>query len=231
MPAQASTEVVKRIPLTRDRVLRGALTVADAAGLGSLTMRSLAEELGVKPMAVYHHVKNKEEILDGIIDAVFSEIDLPPSELPWRPALRHRSCSARRVLAQHPWATPLMESRLNAGPATLRHHDAVLGTMRRAGFSIVMTAHAYSVLDSYIYGFALQEAGLPFDSPESAAEMGRLFLEHFPAKEFPYLAECTVKHILREGYDYSEEFEFGLDLVLDGIEQALTRKGARRKER
>jgi AcrR family transcriptional regulator len=231
MPAQTIADVAKRTPLTRERVLRGALAVADASGIAALTMRSLAVELGVKPMALYHHVKNKDEILDGVVDIVFSEIDLPPAELDWRPALRQRARSARNVLARHPWATPLMESRINAGPATLRHHDAVIGTMRRAGFSIPMTAHAYSLLDSYVYGFALQETGLPFKTPEEAAEMGRWFLEYFPAKEYPYLAELTVKHVLREGYDYSKEFEFGLDLVLDGIEQALTRKGARNKGR
>jgi AcrR family transcriptional regulator len=227
MSVDASSDPAKRIPLTRDRLLRAALAVADASGITALTMRSLAEELGVKPMALYHHVSNKDEILDGIVDAVFAEIDLPPVGLDWRPALRHRAQSARSVLARHPWATPLMESRLNAGAATLRHHDSVIGTMRRAGFSIAMTAHAYSLLDSYIYGFALQEAGLPFDSPESAAAMGQEFLKRFPADQFPYLAELTVKHVLREGYDYGDEFEFGLDLVLDGIEQALTRKGNR----
>lgn len=227
MSADATSEPVKRIPLTPERLLRAALAVADASGIAALTMRSLAEELGVKPMALYHHVSNKDEILDGIMDAVFAEIDLPPDGLDWRPALRQRARSARSVLARHSWATPLMESRINPGLATLRHHDAVLGTMRRAGFSIAMTAHAYSMLDSYIYGFALQEAGLPFDSPDSSAAMGKEFLKHFPAEQFPYLAEFTVKHVLREGYDYGDEFEFGLDLVLDGIEQALARKGNR----
>ena len=161
--AWAGTGAEKRVPLNRDRLLRGAIAVADAGGLGSLTIRSLAQELGVKPMSLYHHVANKEEILDGIIDVVFSEIELLSTDVDWRSAMRHRAISARSVLRRHPWATPLMESRTNPGPATLRHHDSVIGTLRRAGFSIQMAAHAYSLLDSYIYGFALEEAGLPFD--------------------------------------------------------------------
>jgi AcrR family transcriptional regulator len=172
-------------------------------------------------MTLYHHVANKDEILDGIIDVVFSEIELPPADADWRSAMRRRAISARRVLARHPWATPLMESRTNPGPATLRQHDSVIGTLRRAGFSIQMTAHAFSLLDSYVYGFAVQEAGLPFDSPEAVPEVADAILAQFPSEEYPHLAELATEHVLQPGYDYGNEFEFGLDLILDGLEMLL----------
>jgi AcrR family transcriptional regulator len=181
-------------------------------------MRSLAGELGVKPMAIYHHVANKEEILDGIIDVVFGEIDRPPADDGWRTAIRHRAIAARRVLSNHAWAIPLMESRTNPGPETLRQHDAVIATFRRAGFSIRMAAHAYSLLDSYVYGFALQESvSLPFDK-ETAPELAEKILAQLPTDEYPHLAELATEHVLQPGYDYGDEFEFGLDLILDGLE-------------
>jgi AcrR family transcriptional regulator len=148
MPKPVSDRSQKRAPLSRERVLRGAVVVADAGGIGSLTIRSLAQELGVKPMSVYHHVANKDEILDGIVDLVFSEIELPSADGDWRSEMRRRAISARRVLRRHPWAIGLMESRTTPGPATLRHHDATVGTLRGAGFSVEMTAHAYALLDS-----------------------------------------------------------------------------------
>ncbi|MGH8908506.1 MAG: TetR/AcrR family transcriptional regulator [Egibacteraceae bacterium] len=223
MPPKTGEDAAKPVPLSRQRLLNGAIAVADAAGLGSLTMRSLAKELGVKPMSLYHHVANKEEILDGIIDVVFSEIELPSADADWRSAMRLRAISARSVLRRHPWATPLMESRMNPGPATLRHHDSVIGTLRRAGFSIQMAAHAFSLLDSYLYGFALQEAGLPFDSPETVADAAEAILARFPSKEYPHLAELTTEHVLQPGYDYGKEFEFGLDLILDGLERSVAK--------
>ena len=210
----------KRTPLSRERVLRGAMAVADAGGLGSLTMRSLAQELGVKPMSLYHHVANKDEILDAITDAVFSEIELPPVDADWRSAMRDRAISARGALARHPWATPLMQSRTNPGPATLRHHDSMIGSLRRAGFSVAMAAHAFSVLDAYVYGFALQEATLPFDS-ETASDVAEAIMARFPTDAYPYLAELTREHVLQPGYDYGDEFEIGLDLILDGLERLL----------
>jgi AcrR family transcriptional regulator len=221
MSLDAGADAERRVPLSRERVLRGAIAIADAAGIGALTMRSLAQELGVKPMSLYHHVANKEEILDGIIDVVFSEIDLPSADADWRSAMRHRAISARRVLARHPWATPLMESRTNPGPATLRQHDSVIGTLRGAGFSIRMTAHAYSLLDSYVYGFALQEAALPFNSPDAVPDVAETILAQFPSEEYPHLAELATEHVLQPGYDYGDEFEFGFDLILDGLERLL----------
>jgi AcrR family transcriptional regulator len=211
----------KRVPLSRARVLQTAIAIADASGSSALTMRSLAQALQVKPMAVYHHVANKEEILDGIIDLVFSEIDLPPADIDWKAAMRQRAIAARNVLSLHPWAIPLMESRSNPGPATLRQHDAVIATFRRAGFSIRMTAHAYSLLDSYLYGFALQESvSLPFDAT-TAPELAEKVLAQIPTDEYPHLAELATEHVLQPAYDYGNEYEFGLDLILDGLEKSL----------
>lgn len=222
MSQQAGADAEARVPLSRERVFRGAIAIADAAGIGALTMRSLARELGVKPMSLYHHVANKEEILDGIIDVVFNEIELPPADAGWRSAIRQRAISARRVLARHPWATPLVESRTNPGPATLRQHDSVIGTFRRAGFSIQMTAHAFSLLDSYVYGFAIQEAGLPFTGPDAAADVTESILAQFlPSDEYPHLAELATEHVLQPGYDYGDEFELGLDFILDGFDRLL----------
>ena len=219
-PELETVDPEKRTPLSRERVIRGAIAVADAGGLGSLTMRSLARELGVKPMSLYHHVTNKDEILDAITDAVFSEIELPPVGAEWRPAMRDRAISARRALGRHPWATPLMQSRTNPGPATLRHHDAVIGSLRRAGFSVALAAHAFSLLDAYVYGFAIQEANLPFDS-ETAPDVAEAIMAQFPRDAYPYLAELTIEHVLQPGYDYGDEFEIGLDLILDGLGRLL----------
>ena len=209
----------ERPPLSRERVLRGAVAVADAGGIGTLTMRSLARELGVKPMSLYYYVAGKAEILDGIVDLVFSEIDLPSPGGDWQSQMRRRAVSARRALRRHPWAIGLMESRANPGPATLRHHDATLATLRGAGFSVAMTAHAYALLDSYIYGFALQEAALPFN-PETVAEAAEAIMGQF-ADEYPHLAEMATEHILRPGYDYGDEFEIGLTVILDALTRSI----------
>ena len=212
-----------RVPLSRERVLRAAVTFADESGLGSLSMRKLGEALGFEAMSLYNHVANKDELLDGMVDLVFSEIDLPSAGVDWRTAMRQRAVSARQALSRHRWAIGLMESRTTPGPATLRHHDAVLRTLREAGFSIEMAAHAYSVLDSYIYGFALQEASLPFDTAEETAEVVQVILKQMPPDEYPHLTELAVEHVLQPGYDYGNEFVFGLDLILDGLERAVGR--------
>ena len=212
-----TTTDTRRTPLTRQRVIEGAVALADEVGIHPLTIRALAERLGVKPMALYHHVAGKEQIIDGMVDHVFAEIALPPEGMEWRAALRVRSRSAMDVLARHPWAAPLMETRTNPGPATLRHHDAVLACLRGGGLSIAMTAHAYALIDAFIYGFALQEAGLPFDTPEEAAAVATAMIEHFPAAEYPHLNEFTTAHVLQPGYDFSAEFDYGLDLILDAL--------------
>jgi len=223
MSKPASHNAEERVHLSPERVLRGAIAIADLTGIASLTMRSLARALGVKPMSLYHHVANKEEILNGIVDVVFSEIELPEPADEWRPAMRQRAISARHVLKRHPWATALMNTRTSPGPATLRHHDTVIGTLRRAGFSVEMAAHAFSAIDSYIYGFALQEATLPFDDPDSVAGVAGQILEQFPTDTYPHLAELTIEHVLQPGYDYGGEFEFGLDLILDGLTRSAVK--------
>lgn len=217
-----------RAPLNRDRVLRAAVDLADASGIESLTMRRLGEALGVEAMSLYNHVANKGDLLDGMVDVVFGEIDLPPDDVGWTEAMRRRACSVREALGRHRWAIGLMESRSSPGPATLRHHDAVLGCLRRGGFSIEMTAHAYALLDSYIYGFALQEASLPFENAEETAEVAQDILGRFGADQYPYLTELAVEHVLRPGYAFADEFEVGLDILLDGLDLATRGRRTRR---
>jgi AcrR family transcriptional regulator len=206
--------------LSRDRVLRAAVALADEHGMSSLSMRKLGEATGVEAMSLYNHVANKSDLLDGMIDIVFGEIDLPQENGDWRAGMRRRAVSARQVLRRHPWAIGLMESRTSPGPATLRHHDAVLGCLRRAGFSLELTGHAYSLLDSYIYGFALQEASLPFGTGEEAAQVARDMSGQFETGQYPYLAEFAVARVVQPGYDYADEFETGLDLILDALQAA-----------
>jgi len=222
MTKQMTTRQQARVPLSRDRVLRGAMAVADAGGLEGLTIRSLANELGVKPMSVYHYVANKDEILDGIVDMVFSEIELPSADGEWRPELRRRAISARAVLRRHPWAIPLMQSRTSPGPATLRHHDTIIGALRAGGFSMEMTAHAYALMDSYVFGFALSEAALPINGPETVTEVAEGMMHLFDPAAYPHLVAFSVEHVLKPGYDFGAEFEFGLDLVLGGLERSVT---------
>jgi len=217
MPDHPTDSREGRPRLSRERVLSGAMEVADAGGIDALTIRSLAKSLGVKPMSVYYYVANKDEILDGIVDLVFSEIELPAADGDWRTEMRRRAHSARQVLRAHPWAIGLMESRTSPGPATLHHHDAVLGTLLGAGFSHELTAHAYAMLDSYIYGFALQEVGLPFDGPDTVAEVAEPIMERFSTGEYPHMVEMATDYYFRPGYDFGDEFEWGLDLILEGL--------------
>jgi AcrR family transcriptional regulator len=220
MAAGRNPTMEQRGRLTRERVLEAAISLADAGGIERLTMRRLGDELGVEAMSLYRHVANKGDLLNGMVDAVFAEVELPSHTDHWKTALRKRSTSLRGMLKRHPWANGLMDSAATPGSATLRHHDRVLGTFRNAGFSISMTAHALAVLDSYIYGFAKQDRALPFDTEEEAAAMGEVFLRHLPANDYPYLHEFTTRHVLQPGYSFGKEFESGLDLVLDALEQA-----------
>jgi AcrR family transcriptional regulator len=220
---QGKRRVNRRATLTRERVLREAIRLADRDGMESLSMRTLGQALGVEAMSLYNHVHNKVDMLDGMVDIVFSEIDLPPRGEDWRSAMRTRALSVRQVLLRHPWAIPLMESRATPGPASLRHHDAVLGSLRTAGFSVDMTAHAYSILDGYIYGFTLTELALPFspsDGASGVAEIAGNIMEGFRPGEYPYLAEMAIDRATQPDYKYGDEFEYGLDLILDGIERA-----------
>jgi AcrR family transcriptional regulator len=221
MAAQTEAGAKVRVPLNRERVLRAALALADGGGIEALSMRNLGQELGVEAMSLYNHVANKEEILDGVVDLVFGEIALPSNRGAWKPGMRKRAMSAHEALLRHPWAPSLMQSRTKPGPATLRHHDAVLGSLRNAGFTLVMAAHAVSVIDGYVYGFALQQINIPLQSREQVAEVGESILKQL-AGEYPHLAEMITDHAMKPGYDYSKEFEFGLDLILDGLERLGT---------
>ena len=212
-----------RRPWTRAQLVRAAIDLADEGGIESLSMRKLSQHLGGAPMSLYNHVSNKDDLLDGMIDFLFSEIELPVDEH-WTTTMRQRAISIRTVMSRHPWAVGLMESRKTPGPATLRHHDAVIGCLRRAGFSIQLAAHAFAALDSYIYGFALQERSLAFGTPEDTSDLAKAFLLQFPTKNYPHLAELTIEHVMQPGYDYGHEYEFGLNLILDGLEKDLSRR-------
>jgi AcrR family transcriptional regulator len=213
------TKTPRRIPLNKNRVLRAAVALADETGFESFSMRGLAQNLGVVPMALYKHVRSKEDLLDGMVDIVFAEIEDPATDSDWRDAMRRRAISAREALKRHPWAIGVMEGRMNPGPANMRHHNAVMGCLREAGFSFEMAVHAYSVQDSYIYGFALQEKTLPFETPKESGEVVQQQAQTVGAEwaDYPYLLEVAT-NLPHAGYDYAVEFEWGLDLILDGLE-------------
>jgi AcrR family transcriptional regulator len=221
MATQATPQAKPRSRLSRERVLNAAVANADAGGLEALSMRTLAEMLDVAPMALYRHVANKDDLIDAMVDVVFSEIGVPSGGGDWQTAMRQRAIAVRDALARHRWAIGLMESRRSPGPANLRHHDAVLGRLRAAGFSIEMAAHAYSLLDGYIYGFALTKMNLPFASGREVADVAQSMLQPFPVNEYPNLVEFITEHAMKPGYDYGDEFEYGLDVILEGLERKL----------
>jgi AcrR family transcriptional regulator len=218
-PDRVRFKKVGDIVLTRVAIARSRKRFADANGIESLSMRKLGQELGAEAMSLYKHVANKDDMLDGMVDVVFSEIDLPSDGVHWKVAMRERAVSAREALSRHPWALGLTESRMRPGPTNLRHHDSVIKSLREASFSIEMAMHAYSALDSYIYGCALQEKSLPFDTSDDVGEAAENVLGELPADEYPYLAETVVEHIMKSGWKHADEFAFGLDLILDGLEQ------------
>jgi AcrR family transcriptional regulator len=216
---EPSTET--RAPLSRERVLETAVELADRHGLDWLSMRKLADEIGVAAMTLYYYVPNKTELIDGMIDIVFSEIEPPSLELDWKTAMRRRAVSTRAALNRHRWAVGHMEGRTDHGPANLRLHDAVLGSLRAAGFSLEMTVHAYSVQDAYIYGFALQETDMSSETADDfAAEAQRQMTAYEDVlADYPHLIEVVGGYVAQEGYDYEAEFLFGLDLILDGLDR------------
>ncbi len=214
----AKQKTITREPLSRARVLGAAVALADEAGLEGFSMRGLAQELGVVPMALYKHVANKDELLDGMVDIVFGEIELPSADLDWRSAMRVRALSTREALKRHGWAIGMMESR-RPGPANLRNHNAVMGCLRGAGFAFTMAIHAYTLQDAFIYGFALQERDTGFETPDSAGEAAqRRAMAVAALEEYPHLVEIAEK-LPGSGYDNAVEFEWGLDLILDGLER------------
>ena len=212
-----------REPLSRERVLETAVALADRHGLDWLSMRKLAEELGVAAMTLYYYVPNKTELIDGMIDIVFSEIEPPSLELDWKEAMRRRARSTREALNRHRWAVGNMEGRTDHGAANLRLHDAVLGCLRAAGFSVEMSVHAYSVQDAYIYGFALQETDMSSETPEDFAAEAQRQMDAYAEvlADYPHLVEVVGGYVAQSGYDYDAEFLFGLDLILDGLERLL----------
>ena len=202
-------------------MLSAAVALADEDGIESLTMRELGLRLGVEAMSLYNHVANKDDILDGMVDLVVSEIDLPSDTVDWKEAMRRRAISAQAVFSRHPWASGLIDSRESSGPARLRYFDWVVGTLRRAGFTLEMAARAFSVLDSYIYGFGRQQLNMSAGGDVTPEEMAEAFLRAIPADEYPYLREMVVEYAMKSGYDEDADFAFGLDLILDGLQRLL----------
>ena len=218
MSAKEERQVASAAGLSKQRVVAEAVRLADREGVDGLSMRRLAGSLGAGAMSLYHYVASKDELLDAMIDIVFGEIEPPSVDTDWQSAMRRKAVSARQVLARHPWAIGLMESRTSPGHANLRHHEAVIACLRRAGFSVAMATHANWLLDSYVYGYALQVVSLPFDSADELADMVEgVYLPQLPADEFPYLNESAAA-LVATGYDPADEFGFGLDLILDALE-------------
>jgi AcrR family transcriptional regulator len=209
------------LPLSRERVLRAALRLADAGGLEQLSMRKLAQELGVKAMSLYNHVASKDDLLDGMVDWVVGEIEVPDLTMDWQLAMRRRAISAHQVLLRHPWAAMAILSRINVGPSMLRYVDATLGCLHQAGFSLEMADHACNAIDNHIYGFTLQELNFPIEATEYA-KAGKEFISNIPVTQYPYMNQLA--HEVIEGrYDGLHDFEFGLEFILSGLEQLRKR--------
>lgn len=206
--------------LNSEKITEAAVALADEAGLENLSMRRLADRLGVQAMSLYHHVANKDRLLDAMVDSVYAEVGPADDNLPWREAMRTRAFTVREVMRSHPWSAAVMNSRQQPGPATLAHHDSVLASLRQAGFSIQLAAHAFSVLDAYIFGFVMTEGTLPFETAEEAAAVGNAMQAQLGGS-YPALTEMLVDHVLQPGYTYSAEFSNGLELILDGLERQL----------
>jgi AcrR family transcriptional regulator len=202
-------------------VLAAAVLLADEDGIESLTMRELGHKLSVEAMSLYNHVANKDDILDGMVDLVVSEIELPADSVDWKEAMRRRAISAQSVFSRHPWASGLIDSRVSSGPAKLLYFDWMLGTLRRAGFTLETTARAFSVLDSYIYGFGRQKLNMSAGRDTKPEDLAEAFLRAIPAAEYPDLREMVVEYALKSGHDESADFEFGLNLILDGLQRLL----------
>ncbi len=215
MTHKPSASQSPRIPLSRERVLTAALRLADEHGIESLSMRKLAQSLDVKAMSLYNHVTNRDDLIDGIVDRVVSEIEVPKVGADWQVSMRQRAMSAHEVLLRHPWATMPLVSRVNIGPAMLRYVDSTLGCLREAGFSFEMADHACNAIDSHIYGFTLQELNFPFEETEYS-EAATHFEPQLPADQYPYIHQLT--HLVMDGsYNGIHDFEFGLDLILNGL--------------
>ena len=216
MTKPTNSDPLSHIPLSRERILRAAIDLADKDGIESLSMRKLAQEMGVKAMSLYNHVTNKDDMLDSIVDIVVSEIELPKIGGDWRDAMRQRAISAYKILLRHPWAAMALMSRMNVGSSMLKYIDMTLGCLYEAGFSFEMADHATNVIDSYIYGFTLQELNFPINESDysEAAVQG---LPIIPADKYPYLNKLTHQ-VIEGSYDGIHDFGFGLELILNGLE-------------
>lgn len=223
MARKPTRKPARRQPLTRDRVMAAALELADAEGLDALSMRTLARAVGVEAMSLYNHVANKDAILDGLVELVVAEIELPrrAADEDWRAPMRRRAQSAHAALMHHRWATQLFVSRPHIGPNMLRYVDATLGCLREAGFDWALADHAWTAIDAYVYGFTLQKLEFPFE-PDQYATMAAQGLPLIPAETFPHLHGLTLEVIARR-HDGLHALELGLDLLLDGLERL--RKG------
>ena len=208
------------LPLNRDRVLAAAVEIADERGVGAVTMRAVASRLGVEAMSLYNHVANKDDILDGMVDVVIEQIDLPADVEQWREAMRGRAVSAHQVFGRHPWAPMLIDSRESSGPSRLRYFDWVLGTLMKAGFSMEGAARAFSLLDSYVYGFGIQQFTSSASGDASTEEMAEAILAYIPPETYPYLHRLA-SHSMESGWDAEADFGFGLDIILDGLGRIL----------
>ncbi|NTU78386.1 MAG: TetR/AcrR family transcriptional regulator [Chloroflexales bacterium] len=207
-------------PLTRDKVLHVAIDLADAGGIAALSMRTLGRQLGVEAMSLYNHVSSKDDLLDGIVDLVIAEIELPAPDADWRDAMRARAVAARAAFARHPWAAGLIDSRVSSGPGRLRYLDSIIGVLRRAGFTIELALRAFSLIDSYIYGFGRQSLNIA-SSDGGEVPAAEAFAQALPADDFPYLAEMATTYAASPGYDAAADFAFGLELILDGLQRVL----------
>ena len=212
--------------LSREAIVQAAVAEADAGGLPALTMRAVGRRLGVEAMSLYHHVGTKDALLDAMVDAVFAEFHSPAPDGEWTEELRLRHRSAREALKRHPWAVGLMDSRSNPGPENLRHHDAVLGCLRGAGCSLALTGHAFALLDAHLYGFLVQELSLAFQDEAELAELGEQLFAALPEGALPHFREFALEHALRPGYRFGDEFEVGLDLILEGLAARLAAETA-----
>jgi AcrR family transcriptional regulator len=219
MASQPKPKGAAPLRLSRERVIDGAIRLADESGIESLTMRRLAQELGVEAMSLYYYVANKDEILKGIGDVVISEIELPSPGSDWKAALRTTATSAYEVLTRHRWAAGLVLSSSGTSQARLRYMESILGTLRIGGFSAEMTDHAYHALESHIMGFTLWEVGMDLGTREDLTRMATDFLRQLPREQLPYLAEHIDQHLKPRNPDNEGEFAFGLDLILDGLER------------
>ena len=217
---EAAGKPEPRVRLNRERILLAAVEIADERGVGAVTMREVASTLGVEAMSLYNHVANKDDMLDGMVNLVAEEFDLPEDLDDWREAMRRRAISAHRVFGRHPWAPALFDSRGSSGPSGLRYYDWVLGILTRAGFRIEDAARAFSLFDSYIYGFGIQQSNFSAEGDASLEERAEAMLAYIPAETYPYLHQMASQ-AMQTGYDAEADFEFGLEIILDGLQRTL----------